>query len=611
MNTETDLVTGAFSYSGSRIAELLIESGREVRTLTHHPDRDHPLRARVQASRYRFDDPVALARSLEGITTLYNTYWVRFERGQTTFATAVANSRALFEAARRAGVARIVHVSIANPSLDSPLPYYRGKALVEQALATADVPYAIVRPTWIFGGRDVLANNIAWILRHMPVFLVPGDGRYLVQPVHVDDLAHICLRAAHGLSGVIIDAAGPDTMPFEQLVRAIGRALGRHPPILHASPAAMEAFARALGFVVRDVVLTGDEIRGLTAGLLVSHQPALGNISFIGWLNENGPTLGRTYANELDRHFRMRKAATRAREDVAAPDSAVSHHSTALASAEAQVAAAADDPAARLALLERTYHGPTSRAPRHLPFRRAALSFMRWQADRGVLNPLDGSPPGSVWWRAVNERLLRDGCESVALAGGIVGEASSPAVWLWLEFIARPTARNWYRAHNASIVGAYLEHQGLAEAESAPERFFMNVALGRVLYAHALVAAPQLALGRFGSLGRPLGDPRLGMAGAFLSLGRVLPDRYPLARDVERYIADEHRLGRMLDYAVIVPRLQRLYEWSAEELGEPRLLELVRDGNPIYVWPFEQRHVWRAAHMPFAGRVLERATRPC
>jgi hypothetical protein len=282
----------------------------------------------------------------------------------------------------------------------------------------------------------------------------------------------------------------------------------------------------------------------------------------------------------------------------------------ALHRAEAQVAAARDDPRARLALLERTYHGPTGRAPQHLPFRRAAISFMRWQARRGLLNPLDGSPPGSVWWRAMNERLLRDGCEAVALAGRLAGEPSSQAVRLWLEFIARPTGRNWYRAHNASIVGGYLEHCNLAEAESPAERFFMNVALGRVLYAHALVGAPRLALGPFGPLGRLLGDPRLGMAGAFLSLRRVLPNRYPLAFDVERYIAEEQRLGRMLDYAVIVPRLQRLYEWSAEELGEPRLLELVRDGNPIYAWPFEQRHVWRSPSMPFAGRVLERATRP-
>jgi hypothetical protein len=275
----------------------------------------------------------------------------------------------------------------------------------------------------------------------------------------------------------------------------------------------------------------------------------------------------------------------------------------------AQVAAVRDDPAARLALLARTYHGPTGRAPRHLPFRRAALSFMRWQEQRGVLNPLGASPPGSVWWRAINERLLRDGCESVALAGGQAGEPSSRAVRLWLAFIASPTARNWYRAHNASIVGAYLEHRDLAEAESPPERFFMNVALGRVLYAHALVGAPRLALGRFAPLGRVLGDPRLGMAGAFLSLRRVLPNRYPLARDVETYIADEQRLGRLLDYAVIVPRLQRVYEWSAEELGEQRLLELVRDGNPTYAWPFEERHVWRSPHTPLVGRVLERATK--
>jgi uncharacterized protein YbjT (DUF2867 family) len=312
--TETDLVTGAFSYSGSRIAELLIESGREVRTFTHHPDREHRLRGRVQAAPYRFDDPVALARSLEGITTLFNTYWIRFERGRTTFANAVANSRALFDAARRAGVGRIVHVSIANPSVDSPLPYYRGKALVEQALAAGDVPYSIVRPTWIFGGqREVLANNIAWILRHMPVFVVPGDGRYPVQPIHVDDFAEICVRAADGSTNVVGDAAGPDKMSFEQLVRAVREAVGRRRPILHASPTAMAALSRVLGFVVRDVVLTPDELRGLTSGMLASDHAALGHISFLEWLNENGPTLGRVYANEMDRHFRMRDGSARSR----------------------------------------------------------------------------------------------------------------------------------------------------------------------------------------------------------------------------------------------------------------------------------------------------------
>jgi NADH dehydrogenase len=305
MHTDTDLVTGAFSYSGARIAELLIESGRSVRTLTNHPDRPHALRQRVEAAPYRFDDPLALARSLEGITTVYNTYWVRFERGRTTFAAAVANSRALFEAARRAGVRRIVHVSIANPSLESPLPYYRGKALVEQALAAAGVPHSIVRPTWIFGGEhEVLANNIAWILRRMPVFVLPGDGRYRVQPVHVDDLARICLRVAEGPGDVTVDAAGPDKLSFDELVRAIRRAVGRATPILHAPVPVMVALARALGLVVRDVVLTPEEIRGLTAGLLASSQPPLGRISFIDWLDEGGPVLGRDYANEVERHFR-------------------------------------------------------------------------------------------------------------------------------------------------------------------------------------------------------------------------------------------------------------------------------------------------------------------
>jgi hypothetical protein len=277
--------------------------------------------------------------------------------------------------------------------------------------------------------------------------------------------------------------------------------------------------------------------------------------------------------------------------------------------ADAQVEAVRDDPGARIALLDTTYHGPIGKAPKHLPFKRAAMSFMRWQARRGVLNSLESQTPGSKWWRSVNERLLRDGCESVAIVGGMTGGPSSQAVSLWLEFIDRPTGRNWYRAHNASILSAYLQHQDLAESENAPERFFLNVVLVRVLYAHALVAAPRMALGSLAPLGRLLGDPRLGMAGVFLSLGRVLPDRYPLDGEVESYLAAEQLLGRMLDYAVIVPRLQKLYEWSAEELNEPRVLELVREGNPIYAWSFESRDVWQPRALPAIARGLANLTR--
>jgi uncharacterized protein YbjT (DUF2867 family) len=299
-----DVVTGAFSYSGSYIARRLLDAGRRVRTLSFHPGRPHPLQGSVEALPYRFDDPEALARSLEGVCTIYNTYWVRFDHGQTRFEQAIERSRALFTAAQRAGVERIVHLSITNPSISSPLPYFRGKALVEEALAQAGVPYSIVRPTWIFGGEhDVLVNNIAWIMRHMPVFAVPGSGGYPVQPVHVDDLASICTDAARVGANIVIDAAGPETLAFDELVALIRGATGARTPIVHVPAPIMGLAARALGLLVRDVVLTSDEIDGLMAGLLVSHEPPLGQIAFSAWLEHSRESVGRRYANELRRHF--------------------------------------------------------------------------------------------------------------------------------------------------------------------------------------------------------------------------------------------------------------------------------------------------------------------
>ena len=171
-----------------------------------------------------------------------------------------------------------------------------------------------------------------------------------------------------------------------------------------------------------------------------------------------------------------------------------------------------------------------------------------------------------------------------------------------MSFIAEPTARTWYRAHNSSIVAAYLEHRDLAERERRAERFFLNVVLLRVLYAHALVAAPRLALGRVAAIGPVLGDPRLGMAGIFLSLGRVLPHRYPLSADLDVYLRDERGIGRILDYAVIGPRLQQLYDWSAAELEHPGLSDLIDRGSPAYAWPYAERYVWRAPAMPYRLR---------
>jgi hypothetical protein len=264
------------------------------------------------------------------------------------------------------------------------------------------------------------------------------------------------------------------------------------------------------------------------------------------------------------------------------------------ACAARQIAAVSDDLPARLALSRDIYEMPTASSRRYTRYRRAAMSFMRWEAARGVLNPLNAKVPGSPWWRAMNDRLLRDGCEAVARSRLACPEDASWTVQLWEHFLAKPSAGSWYRAHNSSIVAAYLDGRSLAEREGLVERFFLNVVLLRVLYAHALVSAPRLALGPSAAVGRLLGDPRLGMAGAFLSLSRVLPARYPLAGDLERYLDQEQRLGRMLDYIVIVPRLQPLYEWSARELGQPALLDLIEDGSPTYAWPHADRGVWDA-----------------
>jgi hypothetical protein len=252
-----------------------------------------------------------------------------------------------------------------------------------------------------------------------------------------------------------------------------------------------------------------------------------------------------------------------------------------------------DNPTARLTLMRSLYEVPREVDRGYLPYRRAATAFMNWQLRRGLLNPPSDRRPGSPWWRALNEGLLRDTAEARALAFGYAGEPSRDAVAAHLDFIHRPTARNWYRAHNASIATGYLDNESLAAEEGRVERFFINVVLVRVLFAHALVAAPRLALGRLAPVARPVGDPRVGMTGIFLSLSRVLPDRYPLGDDVDTYVAVEHGFGHMLDIGIIQPRFGRLYDWSSEVLALPALRGLVDGSTPTYAWDFEDdADVW-------------------
>ncbi len=322
--SQLDVVTGAFSYSGAAITRELQGRGHRVRTLTGHPERA-PAGTGVECRPLDFTDPAGLAASLAGADTLYNTYWVRFGRGQVSHEAAVANSRVLFTAAAGAGVRRIVHVSITHPSLTSPYSYFRGKALVEQALAETGVPYAIARPAILFGGDGVLVNNIAWLLRRLPVFAVGGRGEYRIRGIHVDDLARLCADlgagpgadlgagpgAGQGKNSLVVDAVGPQSLTFREMVDAIKQAVGSHALVLPVPGALIPALAGVLSLTLRDTLLTADEYRAMAAGLADSDAPATGRIVFTEWLGQHGADLGLRYANELDRHFRPAVATAR------------------------------------------------------------------------------------------------------------------------------------------------------------------------------------------------------------------------------------------------------------------------------------------------------------
>ena len=301
-----DVVTGAFGFSGRSIGRRLLASGRRVLTLTSKSPDDAELAGSISIAPFNLDDPDRLVESIRGAETLFNTYWIRFERGDMTFERAVENSRTLIRAAKEAEVRRFVHVSIANPSSDSPLPYYRGKALIEEALRESGLSYAILRPAVLFGDQGILINNIAWFLRRFPAFAVPGRGDYGMQPIHVEDLADLAVKAASGVGDVTTDAVGPETYAFGDLLRLMKSVVGSRALILHAPPAMVLVFTAILGRMIGDVILTPDEVKGLMANLLVSDQPPTASTRLSDWLRENASWLGTRYMSELRRHYRTR-----------------------------------------------------------------------------------------------------------------------------------------------------------------------------------------------------------------------------------------------------------------------------------------------------------------
>jgi len=298
------VVTGAFGYTGKYITRRLIATGKPVRTLTGHPNRHNPFGEQVDVAPLAFDDPDELVRSLRGAATLFNTYWVRFPHGQVTFDKAVENTKTLIKAACDAAVRRIVHLSITSASGESHLPYFKGKGLVETAIMASGLSYAIIRPAVIFGDGGILINNIAWLLRHLPVFVVPGRGDYRLQPVFVEDLAELAVQLADKHENTITDAIGPEVLTFDECVRLIADTVHRRARIIHLRPWLAHLLSRPIGHLVDDVMLTRDEMDGLMGNLLVSDGPPTAPTRLSDWLSEHADSVGSQYISELKRHYR-------------------------------------------------------------------------------------------------------------------------------------------------------------------------------------------------------------------------------------------------------------------------------------------------------------------
>jgi uncharacterized protein YbjT (DUF2867 family) len=294
-------VTGAFGYSGKYVARRLLEAGQQVITLTNSLHRPNPFGEKVKAYPFNFDDPPKLVASLSEVAVLYNTYWVRFNHKTFTHSTAVDNTLKLFAAAKEVGIQRVVHVSITNPSESSPLEYFSGKAKLERALIESGLPYAILRPTVLFGQEDILINNIAWMLRKLPVFGVFGNGRYRLQPIYVDDLAQIAVEQGQKRENTIINAIGPETFTYRELVQEIGQIIGKPRPVISVPPTFGYLVGWLIGRIVGDVIITRAEVEGLMAGLLYVDAPPAGSTKLTEWTEENAATLGLHYASELAR----------------------------------------------------------------------------------------------------------------------------------------------------------------------------------------------------------------------------------------------------------------------------------------------------------------------
>jgi uncharacterized protein YbjT (DUF2867 family) len=301
---ETQIVTGAFGYTGKYITQRLLDKNITVKTLTNSIHRKNDFGDKVIVSPFHFDDPAKLKASMEGASVLYNTYWVRFNHSTFQHSEAVENTLKLFEAAKQAGIKRIVHTSILKPDKNSKLEYYSGKGVLEEALMNSGISYAILRPGVIFGDEDILINNIAWMIRKFPIFGMFGDGKYKLQPIFVEDFADLAVEQGQKTENVIIDATGPETFTYKELVKTISKIiLGKERKVFSMPDEIGYWVSKIVGTIKGDKLVTREEIKGLKADLLYANSPAAGKTKLTEWAAANKSSLGMVYANELKRRL--------------------------------------------------------------------------------------------------------------------------------------------------------------------------------------------------------------------------------------------------------------------------------------------------------------------
>ncbi|MBR5889410.1 MAG: NAD(P)H-binding protein [Akkermansia sp.] len=303
---KTIAITGVLGYSGRYIAAEAKRRGWRVVGLTNSAGRlPNEAGYELRPMPWSTQEDV-----LAGVDVLVNTYWVRFSysgSGHAAFShdEAVRNTKQLFDAAKRAGVKRVVHTSITHPDAASELPYFRGKAELEAALAASGIPHSILRPAILFGdtpAESILINNMAWCLRHLPAVATFGRGQYRMQPIHVQDYAELAMDEAESAGQHrVVDAVGVEVYTFRDMWKQLARSMNLWRPVLPVPAGVGYLAARVLGALVGDVMLTRDEIAGLSQNRLAVTGAGVGKRRLSDWVQLHASTLGRQYASELAR----------------------------------------------------------------------------------------------------------------------------------------------------------------------------------------------------------------------------------------------------------------------------------------------------------------------